>query len=214
MKRNIFRIGFVLLVFIAFTVLYADLTMPIKEGETDHAPSVIEYQLDGSEVKDADISNPNFNRREELWGLAYRHHYNDVAQKFPDLNFDIRNISITRRSWDSKNKKTTFSSNARVVLLPEGTFTEAKLLTRPITDEEKEFIKGAISGDFRLEERTLHYVNVPHDARVWSQAYTTLVYNAQAQYGSTADVKNIKVEVKSRESNTTTYTANAMVIVK
>ncbi|MCL1827261.1 MAG: hypothetical protein FWG20_04380 [Candidatus Cloacimonetes bacterium] len=211
--KNILTFGLVLLVLFGFVALYADITKPIAEGETDHAAIATEFDLQGVDVKEKDFAKADYSRRPEIFEKCYRTLYAEAVKKFPNENVDIRNINIAKKNYDSKLKKTNFTSNARVVILPEGTFSEAKALTRPWLEEEKEFGKGAVSADFGLTGEPLHAIDLPFNTRVWDQAYTVLLQNAQEQHGNTADIRDIKITVKDKESNKTTYGATAVVIV-
>ena len=216
MRKNIFTIGLVLVILLAMSALFADLTRPIAEGEVDRAPNSIEFLFEGTDVKATDLTDPNYSRREEIFSMAYRQHYVEAAERFDGENFDIRNIAVTRRSFDRRRNQTTLASTARVVILPEGSFSEAKRLTRPLLNEDKEFVQGAVSGEFNLPDTVLRYGNIPFDVRTWDTAYATLLPQAQAQYGPTADVKGLTIGVKERDerSGQTTYTTTGTVVVK
>jgi len=214
MKKNILTTGLLILLLFAFSTLLANITKPIAEGEKDLAPIAIEFDLIGNEVKAADVDKETYARRPEIFTKAYRHHYLEAVKKFPNENVDVRNINVTRKNYDKKKGKTNFTSNARVIVLPEGTFSEAKALCKPMLEDEKEFIKGALNVDFRRPGQP-HEQDVPFDVGVHDQAYTSLLQKAQEQYGPTADVRDMKITVKNKDNDhRTTYGATAIVIVK
>ena len=197
MRKNVLNLTLALLVIVVCSSLFADeLTRPIQEGDVVIAPQPSVINVD-REIKRNDFNRDNYSRRPEIFTMAYNQLYLDAVTRFPNENLDVRDVKVT---WSKaeRDKTTTFIANGQVVRLPEGHFSHARQLTRPLLEEERPFISGAVSTNFTFPRKTTQRV-ILQDEEAYEFAYSRLLREAQASFDARADVRAISLKLSNED---------------
>jgi len=204
MKKNVVTLTLALLVIFVCSSLFADeLTKPIQEGEVVIAPETATINYD-REVKKGDFEKASYARRGEIFDLAYKELYLNAITRFPNENLDIRDLKVVWRKAE-KDKTTTFTASAQSVRMPEGQYSFAKSLTKPLLENEKQLVTGSVSTNFTYTRKTkLRSLIQYEDA--YEAAYIRLVREAQAKYDARADVRAISLKLTDEDKVEATAT--------